>query len=65
MAKDYTIAAREGDLLAIKECGAYASSMSSNYNSRPRPPEILVDGDIYTLVRRRETVEDLFELEAF
>ena len=49
----------EGDLLAFMSAGAYGFVMASNYNSRPRPVEVLVDGDHYTLVRRRETFEDL------
>ena len=49
----------QGDLLAVMSAGAYGFSMSSNYNSRPRVPEVLVDGDRYTLIRRRETVEEL------
>lgn len=52
-----------GDLLAIMNTGAYGSSMGSNYNSRLRPPEVLVDGDRFTVIRRRETFEDLIRLE--
>src|SRR5207245_600453 len=48
----------EGDLLAILSAGAYGFVMASNYNTRPRPVEVLVDGDRYTIVRRRETFED-------
>src|SRR6266403_2134535 len=44
----------EGDLLAILSAGAYGFAMASNYNTRPRPGEVLVDGDRYTIVRRRE-----------
>ena len=59
-AKDRTIAqAAEGDLLAVMSAGAYGFVMASNYNTRPRPVEVLVDGDRYTIVRRRETFEDL------
>ena len=50
---------QEGDLLAILSAGAYGFAMASNYNTRPRPVEVLVDGDRYTIVRRRETFEDL------
>lgn len=50
---------REGDLLVIKNAGAYAFSMASNYNSRERPPEILVYNDKAHLIRRRETWEDI------
>ncbi|MBA4054261.1 MAG: diaminopimelate decarboxylase [Marivirga sp.] len=50
---------REGDILAIKNAGAYGFSMSSNYNSRPRPAEVLVINGEAKLIRERETVEDL------
>ena len=53
-----------GDLLAVRSSGAYGFTMSSNYNSRPRPPEVMVDGDQVHLVRRRETVEALFAGES-
>jgi diaminopimelate decarboxylase len=49
----------EGDLLAIMSAGAYGFTMASNYNTRPRAVEVLVDGNRYTIVRRRETYEDL------
>jgi diaminopimelate decarboxylase len=52
-----------GDLVAILDAGAYGSSLSSNYNSRPRPAEILVEGKLATLIRRRETVSDLMRAE--
>jgi diaminopimelate decarboxylase len=52
-----------GDLLAIKDCGAYGFSMSSNYNTRPRCPEILVDDTKFSLIRKRETIEQLLENE--
>lgn len=58
-----TLAVGEGDLLAVMSAGAYAMSMSSNYNSRPRAAEVLVDGDRLRLIRRRERYEDLFALE--
>ncbi|HEY8665591.1 MAG TPA: diaminopimelate decarboxylase [Tepidisphaeraceae bacterium] len=48
-----------GDLLAVFTAGAYGFAMSSNYNNRPRVPEILVDGSSYKIIRRRETYEDL------
>jgi len=63
LAKERTLAAREGDLLAILSTGAYAMAMSSNYNSRPRAAEVLVQGDKAHLVRSRESVEQLFALE--
>jgi diaminopimelate decarboxylase len=49
----------EGDLLAIMSAGAYGFVMASNYNSRPRPAEVLVCGDKFVLIRKRETWEDL------
>jgi diaminopimelate decarboxylase len=49
----------EGDLLAVMSAGAYASVMASNYNARPRAPEVLVDGHRHAIVRRRESYEDL------
>lgn len=54
---------KRGDLLAVMSAGAYGFVMSSNYNSRPRPAEVLVEGDQFFLVRKRETLEDLFSLE--
>ncbi len=53
----------EGDLLAIRTVGAYGFSMASSYNSRPRPAEVLVDGATVTVVRRRETYDDLIRHE--
>jgi diaminopimelate decarboxylase len=50
---------RRGDLLAVFTAGAYAFAMSSNYNNRPRAPEVLVEGSTYRVIRRRETYEDL------
>jgi diaminopimelate decarboxylase len=63
LAKGRKLAAREGDLLAVMSCGAYAMAMSSNYNSRPRAAEVLVEGAQARVVRRRESVEELFALE--
>ncbi|HEY2628941.1 MAG TPA: diaminopimelate decarboxylase [Usitatibacter sp.] len=60
---DRTLAAQEGDLLAILSAGAYAMVMASNYNSRPRPPEVLVDAGRAFLVREREAVASLFAME--
>lgn len=57
------LAVDEGDLLAIMDAGAYGHVMSSNYNSRPRPPEVLVDGDRHHLVRKRETINELMAAE--
>jgi diaminopimelate decarboxylase len=53
----------ENDLLAVLSAGAYGMSMSSNYNTRPRVAEVMVDGDHVYLVRAREKIEDLFALE--
>ena len=64
LAKGRRLAAAEGDLLAVLSAGAYGMSMSSNYNSRPRAPEVLVNGSRAHLVRRRESVEDLFAHES-
>ena len=63
LAKERKLSAREGDLLAIMSAGAYGMSMSSNYNTRPRAAEVLVDGEHARLVRRRESVDELFALE--
>lgn len=52
-----------GDLLAIMSAGAYGMTMSSNYNTRPRAAEVMVDGDQAHLVRRRETIEELYAAE--
>lgn len=54
---------KEGDLLAVMSAGAYAMSMASNYNTRPRAPEIMVDGANVYLIRDRESVEMLMDLE--
>jgi diaminopimelate decarboxylase len=58
------LAIEQGDVLAVMGAGAYGWVMSSNYNSRPRPPEVLVDGDRYVVVRRRETIEELWGPES-
>jgi len=54
---------QRGDLLAIFTAGAYGFTMSSNYNARPRAPEVLVDGNQFEVIRRRETYADLIVLE--
>jgi diaminopimelate decarboxylase len=59
-----TLALAEGDLLAIASAGAYAMAMSSNYNSRPRAAEVLVDGARALSIRARERVDDLFAGES-
>lgn len=64
LGKDRQLALQPGDLLAIRTVGAYGFVMASNYNSRPRPPEIMVDGDQMHVVRRRETIDELFAAES-
>lgn len=54
---------KAGDYLAVMSAGAYGFTMASNYNSRPRPPEVLVKGDEYFVIRKRETWEDLIRGE--
>jgi diaminopimelate decarboxylase len=63
LARDRKLAVRAGDLLAIMTAGAYGMVMSSNYNSRPRAAEVMVAGAQASLVRERETVEQLFSSE--
>ena len=53
----------EGELLAVLDTGAYGMSLASNYNSRTRPAEVLVDGKRVRLVRKRESVDDLLAPE--
>lgn len=64
LGRDRELAVVEDDLLAILSAGAYGMSMSSNYNSRPRPAEILIDGDRAHTIRHRESIEDLFAAES-
>jgi len=52
-----------GDLFAVLDAGAYGAVMASNYNRRPMPPEVLVDGGKWTVIRRRQSIEDLLALE--
>lgn len=63
LARDRRLALAEGDLLAILSAGAYGMSMSSNYNSRPRAAEVLVDGAKIIEIRRREDIESLYRDE--
>ena len=63
LARERDLAVTEGDLLAILSAGAYGMTMASNYNTRPRAAEILVDGASAHVVRERETVEELFARE--
>ena len=53
-----------GDLLAVLDTGAYGAAMASTYNRRPLPPEVLVDGAAWRVIRRRQTIDDLVALEA-
>src|SRR5712692_2667033 len=63
-AKDREISRpKRGDLLAVMSAGAYGFTMASNYNSHPKPPEVLVDGDRYYVVRARESLDDLIRGE--
>jgi len=64
LGKQRELAIQQGDLLAVLSAGAYGFTMSSNYNSRPRVAEIMVDGDSYQVVRQRETIEQLFANES-
>jgi len=61
---DRALALQEGDLLAIMSAGAYGMSMSSNYNTRPRVAEVMVDGSQCHLIRKREKIADLFANES-
>ena len=63
LARNALVAAQEGDLLAVKDAGAYGFVMASNYNTRPKACEILVDGDQSKVIRIRETLDDLLEKE--
>lgn len=63
-AHDRSLAAGPDDLLAILDTGAYGMSLSSHYNSRPRPAEVLVDAGVVRLIRRRETLDDLLAMES-
>ncbi|MBT4861488.1 MAG: diaminopimelate decarboxylase [Gammaproteobacteria bacterium] len=64
LGKDRKLSIQPGDLLAIRTSGAYGFTMSSNYNSRGRAAEVMVDGDQHYLVRERETFEDLIHGES-
>jgi diaminopimelate decarboxylase len=61
---DRDLALSEGDLLAIRSAGAYGMAMASNYNTRPRAAEVMVDGDAVHLIRRRENIDELLALES-
>ena len=64
LGKQRELAIAEGDYIAQRSAGAYGASMSSNYNSRPRTAEVLVDGDKAYLIRRRESLSELWALES-
>ena len=64
LGKDRELTLEAGDLLAVRSSGAYGFVMSSNYNTRPRAPEVMVDGDQVHLVRQRERIEELFSGES-
>ncbi len=64
LGKDRELAIEAGDLLAVRSSGAYGFSMSSNYHTRPRAAEVMVDGGEVHLVRRRESIEELFAGES-
>ena len=63
LARDRQLAVNAGDLIAIASAGAYGMSMSSNYNTRPRAAEVMVDGDRVYPIRDRETVAMLMAPE--
>ena len=64
VARDRRLAVAAGDLLAVRSVGAYGFVMASNYNARPRPAEVMVDGDMFHLAREREQTHQLFAAEA-
>jgi diaminopimelate decarboxylase len=63
LGKDRDLALSEGDLLVMRSAGAYGYSMSSNYNTRPRPVELMIDGDRVHVIHKRETFEQMIEGE--
>jgi diaminopimelate decarboxylase len=63
LGKNRSLCVNPGDLLRVDDAGAYGFVMASNYNSRPRAPEVLVDGTQFRVIRRRETLEELLEPE--
>ncbi len=64
LGKERDLSIEQGDLLAVRSAGAYGFTMSSNYNSRPRVAEIMVDGEKFKVIRQRETIEQLFSNES-
>jgi diaminopimelate decarboxylase len=63
LAKNRQLSLSAGDYLAVMSAGAYGFTMSSNYNTRPRVAEVMVSGDQHYLIRKRETIQDLFNTE--
>ena len=63
LGKDRRLSVQQGDLLIISSCGAYASSMASNYNSRPKPSEIMIKNGEMHMISRKEKINDLFSRE--
>ena len=64
LGRERDLALAAGDVLAVRSAGAYGYVMAGNYNSRPRPPEVMVDGDHYQIVNRREQVDHLMMRES-
>ncbi len=64
LGRDRELAVEGGDLMAVMSAGAYGAVMSSNYNTRPRAAEVMVDGNRFHIIRRRESVDDLLALES-
>ena len=64
LGKERELSIEQGDLLAVRSAGAYGFTMSSNYNSRPRVAEVMVDGEKFKVIRQRETIEQLFANES-
>ena len=64
LAKDRNLTLEKGDYIAIMTAGAYGFVLSSNYNSRPRVPEIMVSGNKHSMIRKRETIDSLYENES-
>ena len=64
LGKDRELCLQQGDILAVRSSGAYGFTMSSNYNTRPRAVEIMVDGDSAQVIRQRETFEQLVQGES-
>lgn len=63
LGKDRKLSVSQDDILIITSCGAYASSMASNYNSRPKPPEVMIKNSEVKLISNKESIEDLFSRE--